>query len=220
MPTSSAPSTRTAPVHLRLPILPDEPQPAAKRSSPPRPADRKSKTGKGDFRAGDRREPYWHRRCQRPARARPPSARRPPTAPAEHGTPPAARRAKVADKQNERPGIFRPAPASSAPGAATTSIHYNPRLPEDSADSGQPPTQRTPDQMPAGREQQAGDCWRRLSHRGVEQRPRAAGAVGAPERCRRWPGRRVGRSVATAVAASSQYGRSQSVGRQGAQGWP
>ena len=85
IPVSSAPSTQT--VSACVLLLRDKPQPAAGHSSPPWSAERKSETGKGDHCAGDRQEPYWHRRCQRPARARPPSARRPPTAPAEHGTP-------------------------------------------------------------------------------------------------------------------------------------
>ena len=66
---------RKRPLSACVLLLRDKPQPAAGHSSPPWSAERKSETGKGDHCAGDRQEPYWHRRCQRPARARPPRAR-------------------------------------------------------------------------------------------------------------------------------------------------
>ena len=87
----SAPGTQTARVCLRLPPsrrTAAGPQPAAGHSSPPRSVKRKSETGKGDHRAGDRQEPYWHRRCQRPARARPPPRARPQSARRARGHPP------------------------------------------------------------------------------------------------------------------------------------
>ena len=141
---------RKWPLSVCVLLLRDKPQPAAVHSSPPWSAERKSETGKGDHRAGDRQEPYWHRRCQRPARAWPQSPRRPrghPPSRTNRSPPPstATPHGPPSESRKEAKGTA----ARSSPGTGVVSaqsgngpVRYDLRLQGDSADN---PPQRTPD---------------------------------------------------------------------------